>query len=63
MIFMGSGIASDSTRLHARRSCYREAGGIPRSINNLCDLCLFEGLRKEKKEIDGSFVKAVLTLT
>ncbi len=42
---------------------HREAGGIPRSINNLCDLCLFEGLRKEMKEIDVSFVKAVLTLT
>ena len=42
---------------------HREAQGIPRSINNLCDLCLFEGARNGVKEIDGSFVKDVLTLT
>jgi general secretion pathway protein A len=42
---------------------HREAGGIPRSINNLCDLCLFEGARKGVKEIDGSFVEDVLILT
>lgn len=41
---------------------HREAEGIPRSINNLCDLCLFEGMRREMKEVDGAFVKAVLTL-
>jgi general secretion pathway protein A len=40
---------------------HREAQGIPRSINNLCDLCLFEGMRREMKEVDGAFVKAVLT--
>ena len=47
----------------AIRMIHREAEGIPRSINNLCDLCLFEGMRKKVKEVDASFVKAVLTLT
>ncbi|MFQ5848664.1 MAG: ExeA family protein [Candidatus Methylomirabilales bacterium] len=38
---------------------HRDTGGIPRSINNLCDLCLLEGMRKHVKEVDGSFVKAL----
>jgi general secretion pathway protein A len=44
----------------AIKRIHREAEGIPRSINNLCDLCLLEGMRKGLREIDGSLVKAVL---
>lgn len=39
---------------------HREAGGIPRNINNLCDLCLFEGSKKKAKEVDAALVKVAL---
>lgn len=42
---------------------HREAQGIPRCINNLCDLCLLEGMRVEARKIDASAVQAVLALT
>jgi general secretion pathway protein A len=32
-------------------------GGIPRRINNLCDLSLFEGWRKRAKVVDTSIVR------
>lgn len=41
-------------------SIHQEAGGIPRTINNLCDLCLLEGSKRKAKEIDAALVKAVL---
>ncbi len=41
---------------------HREAEGLPRGINNLCDLCLFEGMRKQVSEVDASLVKEVLAL-
>ncbi len=40
-----------------------EAGGIPRNINNLCDLCLFEGVRRKAREVDASLVKVALAFT
>lgn len=39
---------------------HREAGGIPRRINNLCDLCLAEGSKRKDKEVDAALVGAVL---
>lgn len=38
---------------------HRASGAIPRRINNLCDLCLFEGMRRKVTEVDASLVKAV----
>ncbi len=34
--------------------------GIPRRINNLCDLCLFEGWKKRAKAVDTSLVRLAL---
>jgi len=36
-------------------------GGIPRRINNLCDLSLFEGWRKRVKAVDTSVVRLALS--
>jgi type II secretory pathway predicted ATPase ExeA len=44
----------------ALRAIARETGGIPRKINNLCDLCLFEGWRKQAKAVDTALVKLAL---
>lgn len=35
---------------------YDRAGGIPRRINRLCDICLLSGMIKEKKEITEDIV-------
>lgn len=42
---------------------HQQSAGIPRSINNLCDLCLLEGMRMQAREVEGSLVKTVLALT
>ncbi|MBI4611304.1 MAG: AAA family ATPase [Candidatus Rokubacteria bacterium] len=39
---------------------YRETGGIPRSINNLCDLCLYDGWKRRAEAVDASVVEAAL---
>ncbi len=36
-------------------------GGIPRRINNLCDLSLFEGWKKQAKVVDTSLVRLALS--
>jgi general secretion pathway protein A len=41
---------------------HREAEGLPRSINNHCDLCLLEGMKEQLKEVDASLVKSVMAL-
>ena len=41
---------------------HREAEGLPRGINNLCDLCLFEGMRRQASEVDAPLVKEILAL-
>jgi type II secretory pathway predicted ATPase ExeA len=41
---------------------HREADGLPRSINNHCDLCLLDGMKEQMKEIDASLVKSVMAL-
>ncbi len=33
------------------------SGGIPRRINNLADLCLFEGWKRRAKAVDTSVVR------
>lgn len=38
----------------------RNTGGIPRRINNLCDLCLFEGWKTKAKAVDTSLVTLAL---
>lgn len=47
----------------AVKAIHRETEGIPRSINNLCDLCLFEGWRRKAKEVDVSLVKVASAFT
>ncbi len=44
----------------AMRVIHQNAEGLPWSINNVCDLCLFEGFRRKAKEVDASLVKAVV---
>ncbi len=41
----------------------RETKGIPRRINNLCDLCLLEGWKRKATAVDTSLVKAAAVLT
>jgi type II secretory pathway predicted ATPase ExeA len=38
----------------------RETEGVPRNINNLCDICLFEGWKRKVREIDAATVKEIL---
>lgn len=38
-------------------SIHKHAGGIPRRINRLCDLCLLAGFAKKVKKIDEDIVK------
>jgi general secretion pathway protein A len=44
----------------AIRAVAETAAGIPRRINNLCDLSLFEGWRKRVKAVDTSVVRLAL---
>lgn len=44
----------------AVRAVYQETGGLPLSINHLCDLCLYEGWRQKAKMIDATLVKTAL---
>lgn len=46
----------------AVKAIHQNAEGIPRSINNLCDLCLLEGMQRKAKEVDASLVKVALTM-
>ncbi|MCJ2532149.1 MAG: hypothetical protein LN413_07625, partial [Candidatus Thermoplasmatota archaeon] len=46
----------------AIRVIHREADGLPRSINNHCDLCLLEGMKEQLKKVDASLVKSVMAL-
>jgi general secretion pathway protein A len=39
---------------------HRGAGGIPRLINNLCDIALLTGYGKRVQEIDGALVREVV---
>ena len=44
----------------AVRGIHSETSGTPRSINSLCDLCLFEGSRRSATEVDPRLVKLAL---
>ncbi len=44
----------------AVRAVADETAGIPRKINNVCDLCLFEGWKKKTTAVDTSLVKLAL---
>jgi len=39
---------------------YHETGGVPRQINNLCDLCLYDGWKRRAQEVGASLVEAAL---
>lgn len=43
----------------AVKAIHRIAEGIPRNINNICDLCLLEGSKRKAKGIDAALVKVV----
>jgi len=45
----------------ALRSVWRHARGVPRQINNLCDLCLLEGYATHAREVDTGLVDRVAT--
>lgn len=38
---------------------WQHAGGVPRSINTLCDLCLLEGFASHAQAVDAALVKRV----
>lgn len=39
---------------------FENSGGIPRRINQICDMSLFIGFGKEAEKIDGEIVKEVV---
>ena len=43
----------------ALRLIYSITHGIPRRINNVCDLCLFEGANRNLDKIDGDIVRSI----
>jgi hypothetical protein len=52
----GSGIFTDS----ALELLYDYTQGVPRRLNNLCDLALVAGFAEGRREIDGEFLATVL---
>jgi type II secretory pathway predicted ATPase ExeA len=53
-----AGLKQRVFRRAAVREIYAFSEGIPRMINNICDLSLSAGHQKEKKSIDSAIVKA-----
>lgn len=51
----GFGIFTES----AIMDIYRFSGGLPREINKLCDMCLFETYLAQKKQVDSDIVQKV----
>lgn len=45
----------------ALQSVWRHSRGLPRQINNLCDLCLLEGYATHAKEVSAELVQRVAT--
>jgi len=45
----------------ALQSVWRHSRGLPRQINNLCDLCLLEGYATHAKEISAGLAQQVAT--
>jgi general secretion pathway protein A len=46
----------------AIRAIYKETGGIPRNVNKLCDICLYEGQRRRAPEVTVPLVMAAAAL-
>lgn len=46
----------------AVRAIYKETGGIPRNVNKLCDICLYEGQRRKAREVSVPLVMVAATL-
>lgn len=44
----------------ALRLLYQESRGLPRVINNLCDLCLLEGYASKSRSVDAALVRRVI---
>lgn len=44
----------------AIQEIHREAEGIPRNINKLCDLCLYEGYSRKETEVGPSLVRVAV---
>jgi type II secretory pathway predicted ATPase ExeA len=47
----------------ALRAIYKETGGVPRNVNKLCDICLYEGHRRKAREINAPLVMLAAALT
>src|SRR5262249_27739576 len=47
----------------AIQAIHQESQGIPRRINNLSDLCLFEGMRAQVQEVESALVKVIMAFT
>jgi general secretion pathway protein A len=58
-----AGVARQIFTAEAITSIHEAAGGIPRSINNLCDLCLLEGWRRRAREIGPTLVEIAAAFT
>lgn len=41
----------------AMTEIYKCTGGLPREINKLCDMCLFEGYLKQQRQVDETTVR------
>lgn len=46
----------------AIRAIYKESGGIPRNVNKICDICLYEGQRRKAQEVSASLVRVAAAL-
>lgn len=46
----------------AIRAIYKESGGIPRNVNKICDICLYEGQRRKAREVSASLVRVTAAL-
>lgn len=45
----------------AHEEIYHASGGVPRVINNLCDLALLVGFSRKSETIDGEIIKRVIS--
>ena len=39
---------------------YKVTNGVPRRINNLCDLCLLEGMGRQAEKVDENVIRQVI---
>jgi general secretion pathway protein A len=54
------GIAGTKEKIFVGRACstiWEDAGGVPRMINSICDMCLLVGYTKGLKEINADIAK------